>query len=276
MTHAFESSVSERLSVGGVELEVVRRGAGRPVLLLHGAQNVDPRARFLDLLGQHAEIVAPSHPGFGSSARPADFETVYDLVHLYLESLEALPYEKVTLVGLSFGGWLAAEIAVTCGHRLDALVLVDAFGIKISDRETPDILDVFNASPEEVKRRSWHTPGQWAPDYNAMSDEELVIRARNWDALCLYGAMARAIDRRTFFRRAGTVAAVVMGAPLLTSSRATAASDRLVVAVGQWGTETPFAWRTSQSEKPLWDCIYDPLIMRDPKTFEYRPGLATS
>ncbi len=86
--------------------------------------------------------------------------------------------------------------------------------------------------------------------------------------------MARSIDRRTFFRRAGTVAAVVMGAPLLTSSRATAASDRLVVAVGQWGTETPFAWRTVQAEKPLWDCVYDPLIQRDPKTFEYRPGLA--
>ena len=47
------------------------------------------------------------------------------------------------------------------------------------------------------------------------------------------------------------------------------------MAVGQWGIETPFAWRSSQSEKTLWDCMYDPLIMRDPKTFEYRPGLAT-
>ena len=45
--------------------------------------------------------------------------------------------------------------------------------------------------------------------------------------------------------------------------------------MGQWGIETPFAWRSSQSEKTLWDCVYDPLIMRDPKTFEYRPGLAT-
>src|SRR5260370_34789043 len=86
--------------------------------------------------------------------------------------------------------------------------------------------------------------------------------------------MARSIDRRTFFRRAGTVAAVVMGAPLLTSSRATAASDRLVVAVGQWGTETPFARRTVQAEKPLWDCGYDPLNQRDPKTFEDSPGRA--
>ena len=61
---------------------------------------------------------------------------MYDLVRLYLDVLEALPYERVSLVGLSFGGWLAAEIAVACSHRIDRLVLVDAFGIKISDRET--------------------------------------------------------------------------------------------------------------------------------------------
>src|SRR5881628_1230133 len=159
--------------VGGIDLEVVHRGAGRPVLLLHGAQNVDPRAPFLEMLGRHADIIAPSHPGFGRSARPADFET--------------LPHETVTLIGLSFGGWLAAELAVKCRHRLDGLVLVDAFGIKISDRETPDILDVFNTSPQEVQRRSWHDPATWAPDLDALSDDELVVRARNWEALCLYG-----------------------------------------------------------------------------------------
>jgi len=173
--------------MSGIDLEVLRRGAGRPMLLLHGMQNVDPRAPFLDMLGQHAEIIAPSHPGFGRSARPADFETVYDLVHFYLELLEGLPHDKVTLMGLSFGGWLAAELAVTCRHRLDGLVLVDAFGIKVSNRETQDILDVFNTAPSEVQRRSWHDPATWAPDLDAQSDEEIVIRARNWEALCLYG-----------------------------------------------------------------------------------------
>jgi pimeloyl-ACP methyl ester carboxylesterase len=187
MIHATTSSPEEWLSVGDIKLEVIRRGAGRPVLLLHGMQNIDPRARFLDLLGRQAEIIVPSHPGFGHSARLADFDTVYDLVHLYLDVLEALPYERVTLVGLSFGGWLAAEIAVKCCHRLDRLVLVDAFGIKISDRETPDILDVFNTSPQEVQRQSWHDPEKWAPDFNTMADDELVVRARNWEALCLYG-----------------------------------------------------------------------------------------
>src|SRR5438874_12634967 len=100
MTPVVSSSPSERLSAGGIELEVVRRGTGRPVLLLHGMQHVDPRARFLDLLGRRAEVIVPSHPGFGRSARPADFNSVYDLVHLYLDVLDALPYERVTLVGL--------------------------------------------------------------------------------------------------------------------------------------------------------------------------------
>ncbi len=181
------SAVAATETVHGIALEVLRSGAGRPVLLLHGFQQIDPGARFVDLLARRAAIIAPSHPGFGRSARPDGFETVYDLVHLYLAMIEAMPHERITLVGFSFGGWLAAEIAVACAHRLEKLVLVDALGIKVSDRETPDILDVFNTHPDEVRRRSWHDPARFAPDFDAMSDEALVIRARNWDSLCLYG-----------------------------------------------------------------------------------------
>jgi pimeloyl-ACP methyl ester carboxylesterase len=176
----------EQLRVRGIELEVVRRGAGRTILLLHGFQTIDPEARFLELLSRHGEIIAPSSPGFGHSPRPQDFDTVYDLVHLYLELLETLPGGKAALIGLSFGGWLAAEVAVACSHRLDKLVLVDPLGIKVSDRETPDILDIFNRSPDEVQRKTWHDPDRFAPDYNSMSDEALVVHARNREALCLY------------------------------------------------------------------------------------------
>jgi len=181
------ASVLDRLTVRGIDLEVLRRGAGRPLVLLHGFHAVDPRAAFVDLLAEHAEVIAPSHPGFGHSVRPDDFDSVYDLVRLYLDLLDGLGGEKVTLVGCSFGGWLAAEIAVACAHRLDRLVLVDALGIKISDRETPDILDVFNTSPREVRRRSWHDPDRWAPDFDAMTDDELVVHHREWESLCLYG-----------------------------------------------------------------------------------------
>ena len=85
---------------------------------------------------------------------------------------------------------------------------------------------------------------------------------------------SRPIARRAFLKRTVTATAAVLTAPWL-PARAAAQADRLVVAVGQWGTETPFAWRQTQADKPLWDTVYDPLIVRDPKTFEYRPCLAT-
>jgi pimeloyl-ACP methyl ester carboxylesterase len=179
-------SAAERLDVGGIPLAVLRRGAGDPVLLLHGLAPVDPEGPFLDLLARSAAVIAPTHPGFGHSPRPRDFDTVYDLVHLYLDLLEQLPHDRVTLVGLSFGGWLAAEIAAARNQRVARLVLADAVGIKVSDRETADILDLFNTAPAEVQRRRWHDPATWAPDYDAMDDEALVALARSRDALCLY------------------------------------------------------------------------------------------
>jgi pimeloyl-ACP methyl ester carboxylesterase len=179
-------AVLDRLSAHGIELETLRAGAGHPVLLLHGMTPLDPAAPVVDLLAAHAKIVAPSHPGFGGSPRPAAFDTIYDLVQLYRDVLDHLPDETVTLLGLSFGGWLAAEIAALGHPRVGALVLVDAVGIKVGDRETADILDVFNTAPSIVQQRSWHDPARWTPDYDAMSDEALVAHARNREALCLY------------------------------------------------------------------------------------------
>jgi pimeloyl-ACP methyl ester carboxylesterase len=180
------ASHADRLTVRAIDLEVVRCGTGRTIVFLHGFHPLDPDAPFLARLSRGAFVLAPSHPGFGASARPDDFETVYDLVHLYRELIDALPADKVTLVGASFGGWLAAEIAASCPHRLDRLVLVDALGIKLSDRETPDILDVFNTHPDAVRRASWHDE-RCAPDFDALSDAALTRHARNRDALCLYG-----------------------------------------------------------------------------------------
>ncbi len=176
---------TERITVHGIELEVQRCGAGKPVLWLHGFQPVRPDARYLALLGQHCQVLAPSHPGFGSTPRPKDFESVYDLLHLYGALLETLG--KVSIIGSSFGGWLAAELALRAPSRVEKLVLVDSLGIKVSDRETPDILDVFNVHPSKVRAAMWHDPARHGPDYDAMEDAELVGIHRNWESLSLYG-----------------------------------------------------------------------------------------
>jgi pimeloyl-ACP methyl ester carboxylesterase len=189
---------SDRLRAGDIDLEVLRRGAGggRPILLLHGVNPVSPKAVFLDLLAEHGEIIAPSHPGFGGSPLPEDCDTMYDLVHVYRELLDALP-AKVAAIGFSFGGWIAAEVAVGGHPKLDRLVLVDPVGVKLGSRDERDIVHFFNTSPAELDRRAWHDPaarpagvyglGWQATIDEAMSDAEMVALARNWDALCLYG-----------------------------------------------------------------------------------------
>ena len=178
---------AERLTVSDIELEIVRRGSGRAIVFLHGFHPLPPDAPFLERLAQCGSVVATSHPGFGDSQRPDDIETVYDLVHLYRALIDSMPDERISLVGASFGGWLAAEIAAACGHRLDRLVLIGALGIKVSDRETADIFDVFNGDLAEMRRRSWHDPDRAAPDFDAFTDEALTRHARDRDALCLYG-----------------------------------------------------------------------------------------
>ena len=117
----------------------------------------------------------------GARLGPDDFDTVYDLVHFYQDFLDTLPDERVTLIGCSFGGWLAAEIAVNYGHRLDRLVLVDPVGIKVGGREERDIVHHFNTSPAELARLAWHDPTKqrpgllglgWQQHLDATSDEE--------------------------------------------------------------------------------------------------------
>ncbi|MBV8776646.1 MAG: alpha/beta hydrolase, partial [Alphaproteobacteria bacterium] len=176
---------SERMTVNGTDLEVRRRGQGAPLVLLHGMDTVGSQATYLDLLARHVEVIAPSSPGFGNSARPGDFDTIYDLTHLYLALLDQLPYEKVTLLGLSFGGWLAAEVAAASCRRIAHLILADPVGIKLGGPQERDILDIFNTHPAEVRRKSWADEAK-APNYDAMTDDELVIHARNWESLCLY------------------------------------------------------------------------------------------
>jgi pimeloyl-ACP methyl ester carboxylesterase len=188
-------TIADPPRAGPLPLEVLRRGTGRPILLLHGINPVSPRARFLDFLAEHGEIIAPSHPGFGKSPLPEDFDTMFDLVHLYREVLDALP-EAAVMIGFSFGGWIAAEVAAGGHPKLDRLVLVDPVGVKFGDREERDIVHFFNTHPAELARRAWHDPtnrpegiyglGWQAAIDEAMPDADMVALARNWDSLCLY------------------------------------------------------------------------------------------
>lgn len=174
----------EMRTVGPLDVEVLRGGQGPATLVLHGFHNFAPDAPLLTALCARTEVIAPSFPGFGQSARPDAFDSIYDLVRLSLELIDEL--HVTNLVGLSFGGWVALEVA-TIASSLSRLALIDSLGVKLSDRETPDIADIFNLHPDDVRERSWNDPSLGVVDFDQLSDDDIVVYARNREALCLYG-----------------------------------------------------------------------------------------
>lgn len=174
------------LTVQGVELEVVERGQGRPLLILHGEDGPDPSSSFLKLLAINGHVIAPSHPGYGHSPDVDSIDTVDDLAYLYLDLLTEQNLRDVVVIGCSLGGWIAAEIAVKSTERLSALVLVAPLGIKVGDRETRDIPDIFALPPAEVVRLKYHDPSRAAVEYTTLLDDELTVIARNREATALY------------------------------------------------------------------------------------------
>jgi pimeloyl-ACP methyl ester carboxylesterase len=94
------------LTVHDVELEVVERGQGRPILVLHGEDGLDPSSPFLKLLATIGRVIAPSHPGYGYSPDADSIDTVDDLAYLYLDLLTEQDLREVVVVGCSLGGWI--------------------------------------------------------------------------------------------------------------------------------------------------------------------------
>jgi pimeloyl-ACP methyl ester carboxylesterase len=174
------------MTVGDVRLEVVERGHGRPVLWLHGEEGLDPDAPVLQALAAHTRVVAPSHPGYGHSPEVDSIDTVDDLAYLYLDLLAQLDTRDAVVVGCSLGGWIAAEMAVKCTARVARLVLVAPLGIKVGDRETRDIPDIFALHPDEVLRVQYHEPARARIDHATLSDDRLTVIARNREATALY------------------------------------------------------------------------------------------
>lgn len=178
-------------SVGmqSLALEMTAKGSGRPLLFLHPGHpsgRLDPKAPVLDALAETARVLAPTHPGFGSAPAPRELTTIDDLAYLYLDLLDTLNLRDVVVVGVSLGGWIAAEMAVKSTERISALVLANAVGIKRGDRETRDIADIYAVTDKQLAELVWADPARMAPSPKTLPESDLIAMARSRESTGRY------------------------------------------------------------------------------------------
>jgi pimeloyl-ACP methyl ester carboxylesterase len=162
------------IEIAGVKLHLSRAGTGRPVLVLHHDIGSPERLEFYDALASRFDVLVPHHPGYGKSERPQWLRSVRDVAVMYQWLLSDLGIERPSIVGLGFGGWIAAEMATMAPDRLHRLALVGAMGLKPPEG---DIFDQAIVSYIDYARAGFHDQGAFARVYGDVSTDQLV----DWD-----------------------------------------------------------------------------------------------
>ena len=162
-------------------------GSGPPVVFLHGAYGLtwDP---FLDGLAEHFTVYAPEHPGttLGDPDGIKPLDNLWDLVLYYDELFAQLGLDNPTVIGHSFGGMVAAEIAACYPQRVGKLVLLSPIGLW---RDDVPVKNWMIMPLEEVVKAVFYDPsGPLAQQMLSVPEDEkeaqdLQIRV-TWSLAC--------------------------------------------------------------------------------------------
>jgi pimeloyl-ACP methyl ester carboxylesterase len=189
---------------GQITTRVHQAGSGEPVVFLHGAMGLQ-WDDFLDGLAEQFTVFAPEHPGTTpgdpDGIRPLDH--LWDLVLYYDELLGALGLDSAALVGHSFGGMVAAEIAASFPSRASKLVLISALGLWRDDAPVPNfmVLTPDEYVPLLVADQGGPLAQQLLapPDLESEAGQTAVIQA-TWSMACtgkfIWPIPDRGLDKR--------------------------------------------------------------------------------
>jgi len=120
----------------------------------------------------------PHHAGWGRSPRADWMRSVRDLAVMHRGLLAVLGIEKAGLIGLGFGGWIAAEMATMAPRDVAKLVLVGPMGIKPPEG---DIFDQAIVSYIDYARAGFHDQKAFDKIYGA---EPSTDQLEAWEGLC--------------------------------------------------------------------------------------------
>jgi 3-oxoadipate enol-lactonase len=108
----------------GVEVAYEIRGDGAPLALVHGlAYDRHGWGRLPDLLAQRFRVVLVDNRGVGESDAPEGPYAVAQMAADVVAVLDDAGIERTNLFGVSLGGFIAQEFALTYPERVDKLVL---------------------------------------------------------------------------------------------------------------------------------------------------------
>jgi pimeloyl-ACP methyl ester carboxylesterase len=148
MTTTAPAQVDERIvEVGPMQVRVLVAGTGEPVVFLHGAGGLfwDP---FLESLAAGHTVYAVEHPGANDTeALAKHLPGIWELALFYDTLLDSLGLDQVQVVGHSFGGMVAAELAANSPRRVSRMVLIAPIGFW---REDKPITDIAGIPPESL------------------------------------------------------------------------------------------------------------------------------
>ena len=134
-------------AVGKVELYEGGTGGPAPLVYLHSANGEAAGLEFLDLLAVGRRVLAPVFPGFGNSEGIERVEDIEDAAFHLLDLCDRLEIQSADFVGMSLGGWMAAELAVRWPDRVRRMVLVNAVGLYV---EGAPIREIFGRPLDEL------------------------------------------------------------------------------------------------------------------------------
>lgn len=163
------------VEVAGGKVQMLKAGSGRPLLILHHDVGNPGWLPFYDDLARDFTVHVPSHPGFGKSERPEWMRTVRDMAIAYQWLIGDLKLDSPAAVGLGFGGWIAAELAMMCPHAFARIVLVNPMGMLPRSGE---IFDQFLVNTIDYTRTGFHNQDKCAEVYTA---EPLLDQLEQWE-----------------------------------------------------------------------------------------------
>ncbi|HKS99407.1 MAG TPA: alpha/beta hydrolase [Rugosimonospora sp.] len=174
----------ERLRLADGEVHLLRGGTGPAVLFLHAAGGAGRWFDFHRRLAERFDVFAPDHPGFGGSDEFPAVEAMDDLVYHYLDLIERLGLDRPHIVGGSFGGWLAAELAVAAPQAIGSLVLLSPIGLRLPGAP---VADLFLMTPPQVVAALFHDPDRAGELFPGKPDTDGIIAAyRDMTALARF------------------------------------------------------------------------------------------